>query len=142
MNTIRKSIFETNSSSTHSISIDDTMINYSSITPDENGNIILIGGQFDWEEKDFYDALTKANYCAIDQLRNESNIKMLKKVLIEQTGANDVILDFSGDYKHKNWSYIDHQSLGTSDEAFESEETLRNFIFGRESVLHTDNDNH
>ena len=77
MKTIRKSVFETNSSSTHSISIDDSGANYTSITPDRDGNIVLKGGQFGWEIGDFNDPLTKANYCAVDQLSDEDNIKML-----------------------------------------------------------------
>ena len=142
MKTIRKSDFETNSSSTHSISIDDSGANYTSITPDRDGNIVLKGGQFGWEIGDFNDPLTKANYCAVDQLSDEDNIKMLKNVLMEQTGAKRIVFDFSEDYKHTNWSYIDHQSVGTSNNAFKSEETLRDFIFSKDSVLHTDNDNH
>ena len=143
MKTIRKSIFETNSSSTHSVSIDETGTNYGSITPDSDGNIVLEGGEFGWKEESHRDPLIKANYCAIDQFGNEKNIEMLKKVLIDQTGATNVIFDFSINCAgHKNWSWIDHQSAGISNDAFESEETLRNFIFSKYSILHTDNDNH
>lgn len=143
MKKIREGVFETNSSSTHSISIASgkcKMID--TIFPDENGDIVLNGGQFGWEIREYNNAITKANYCAIDQFDNLDRIKMLSEVILEQTGAKRLILDFTNNYKDKNYSYIDHQSEGTSNEAFESKEILRNFIFNPESVLYTDNDNH
>lgn len=112
------------------------------IFPDENGDIVLDGGQFGWEVKEYNGAITKANYCAIDQFDNLDRIKMLSEVILEQTGAKRLVLDFSTDYKDKNFSYIDHQSEGTSNEAFVSKEKLRSFIFDPNSVLYTDNDNH
>lgn len=133
MITSRKSVFETNSSSTHSISISSSTDVFSSITPDENGNIVLTGGEFGWENESYNDPLTKANYCALDYKNNKSKLGMLKKVILEHTGAKAVILNLDG--------YIDHQSAGTSEEAFESEEILKRFIFGKNSFLETSNDN-
>lgn len=140
MKKIRRNVFETNSSSTHSISIADNLEGiYDTIIPDEDGNVILQGGKFGWEVARYNDALTKANYCAIDNLYDDENIELLVKVIKEQTNCNEVILSFSLD--GWNYSYIDHQSRGTSLDAFESENTLREFIFNPNSVLYTDNDN-
>jgi len=134
MKTIRHSAFETNSSSTHSICVNwDTKV-FESITPDKDGNIVLEGGEFRWEIENYSDPLTKANYCALDVDGNDEWMFMLREVITEHTGAKDVILKLAG--------YIDHQSLGTSHEAFESKEKLKAFIFGDGSVLETDNDNH
>ncbi len=142
METIRRSVFETNSSSSHSIVINDSATDFTSMIPDKDGNIVFTGGEFGWEQENYNDPWTKANYCAIDQQDNHANINMLKEVIKEQTGAKKVLFDFDTDYNEKKESYIDHQSAGTSDEAFASKETLKKFIFGKGSVLYTDNDNH
>jgi hypothetical protein len=135
---IRHAVFETNSSSTHSISIQsfkpiDGILD--TIYPDSNGNITLFGGEFGWEEETYNDALTKANYCAVDAEGDNKKLEMLSKLIKQHTGAKEVI------YELKN-SYIDHQSQGTSYKAFSDLESLRAFIFNPNSILQTDNDNH
>jgi len=143
MKQIREKVFETNSSSSHSITIEPSNDGlYDIIIPDDDGNITLTGGEFGWGIEEFSDALTKANYCGVDNLSNEDKLDILKEVIREQTGCNEVIIDISEDWKDANHSYIDHESHGTSDEAFESKETLRDFIFSKNSVLYIDNDNH
>jgi len=140
---IREKVFETNSSSSHSITIEPSNDGlYDTIIPDDDGNIILTGGEFGWGIEEHNDALTKANYCGVDNLLNEDKLDMLKEVIREQTGCNEVIIDISEDWKDSNHSYIDHQSHGTSREALESKETLRQFIFNKNSILYIDNDNH
>lgn len=141
MKTIRYSVFETNSSSTHSISISENMDLLDSITPNEDGNIVLTGGEFGWSWIRFNDTLTKANYCAVDQKDNEQNLALLVKVLKDQTGAKEIIFYFSEDDNKPNWSYIDHDSEGNSNTVFKNEETLRNFLFNPKSILFTGNDN-
>jgi hypothetical protein len=133
---IRSNVFETNSSSTHSISISDNLDGIlETIVPNDNGIIILIGGEFGWEWEKYNDALTKANYCAVD---NPNNRDMLIKVIKEHTGAKDVVIVVDESW---NSSYIDHQSGGTSNKIFETEETLKNFIFNPKCWLFTGNDN-
>lgn len=129
--TTRQSTFETNSSSTHSISISsDTNL---LTTIPHNGTIILTGGEFGWERAEYNDALTKANYCALDTRNFEEKRKMLVEVLKEHTGANEIVFQLEG--------YIDHQSHGTTEMAFKDKETLKLFIFNPVSVLETSNDN-
>jgi hypothetical protein len=138
MKKVRGQVFETNSSSSHSIIIEmcyDTDI-LDTIIPDKDGNITLTGGEFGWGPESYNDALTKANYCLVDQREDDEKIDMLKKVIKEQTGCNEVLIDFN------EWVYIDHQSLETSEEAFQSEEHLRGFIFNPNSELVIDHDNH
>lgn len=65
MQNIRKSVFETNSSSSHSIHIDTSTELNDFIIPNDDGNVVLNGGEFGWEYIRFNDALTKANYCAV-----------------------------------------------------------------------------
>jgi hypothetical protein len=135
---IRKSLFETNSSSTHSITIQESG-DYTSIK--HNGKIELFGGEFGWEWVAYRDALIKANYCAVYAAGNESKTEMLKEVISEHTGAEVEILVQRDDYDKEGYSYIDHQSSDTADDAFASRETLKDFIFGVNSTLYTGNDN-
>ena len=138
MKKIRKNIFETNSSSTHSISVCGNEIDsdmYDFIIPNENGEIIFSNSIcFSWGFEKFNDAHTKALYCIADHIGEQEKIDMVKKVISEQTGCNNIIVSIN-DYM------IDHQSYGTSNEVFESEEKLKNFIFNKNSWLFIGNDN-
>ena len=140
---IRPNVFETNSSSSHSISIaqngNEEILD--TIIPNEDGRIVLNGGEFGWGYEKYNDALTKANYCAVDVQHNDDKIEMLEEVLMEQTGAKEIIFEFSDNYKDPNWSYIDHESCGTSIDAFVTKDTLKDFIFNKRSWLFIGNDN-
>lgn len=135
---IRTGVFETNSSSSHSISISsdsEHILDGTTLVPDYNGIIKLRGGEFGWEWERFFDAATKANYCAVGCKNNDSLTEMLIEVIKEQTGAEEVIVAIG---EH---SYIDHDSTEVYEPAFEDKETLRNFIFNKKSLLYTGNDN-
>jgi hypothetical protein len=136
---IRKGVWETNSSSSHSISIADADKQFvvdTSFMPEEDGVLKLYGGDFGWEWNKINDAETKANYCAVYAMHDSYKSDMLSEVLQEQTGAKEVEFAFSdGD------SYIDHQSNDIASDAFGSKEKLRNFIFNLNSWLFTGNDN-
>jgi len=133
MKNIRTNVFETNSSSSHSISISDSDGVLDTIAPDENGNIVLTGGEFGWAWEQINDPLTKANYCAVDVQHNEEYLKMLVDVIKEHTGCNEVILDIGG--------YIDHESVGNSLIGFKSYQALKNLLFNPNSYIFTGNDN-
>ena len=144
MNKIRHKVFETNSSSTHSISIDTNNIGLMEILfPDDEGNIVLNGGEFGWCHETFYAAVDKASYMAIYAQEwggpnKDQFIETLKNVIKVQTGAKDVIFNFTDES-----SYIDHQSVENHDYdyLFEDERLLRLFIFSKNSFLRTGNDN-
>jgi hypothetical protein len=155
----RSGVFETNSSSTHSICIDRKSKNGfmdTSLVPDENGVVHLQGGEFGWSYERFHDAQSKASYVAIyldvwvnDLLQKEKMKNEFVELIKTQTGATEVSFDFSADYDSessldKNWSYIDHQSVEDRDLDYlwDDLEDLRQFIFNPNSVLITDNDNH
>lgn len=143
MKVTRAAIFETNSSSTHSISIEGG--SYSpDVFPLDAGVCKVHPGEFGWDVARFTDAASKASYCLtyVKGLggRGDAETQMLRDVLKAETGCEvEFVLD--GDACHK-WGYIDHQSSGECMRAFESEDTLRDFIFNPHSVLVTDNDNH
>src|SRR6185436_17955269 len=134
MRNIRSGVFETNSSSTHSIVIsENTNGILDTIVPDDEGVIILSGGEYGWSWEKFNDPLSKANYCALDLQKNPANIRMLADVITQHTGAKKVVFSLEG--------YIDHQSAGASETAFVNSEVLKNFIFNPKSWLFTGNDN-
>lgn len=133
MKNIRHGVFETNSSSTHSLTIKPG--NHILKFPEnDEGKIVIDQGEFGWEVVDYHDAYTKASYCYTDNVNDGDRLEMLKDVIMEVTGKEVVFGNISG--------YVDHQSCGTSNDAFVSRETLKDFIFNPKSVLHTDNDNH
>lgn len=136
-------MFETNSSSTHSITVacDCKSANFkaSKLRVGEGGVCTIYPGQFGWEEERFTDCATKASYCltwANQQDQKELFLDMLRSVIKREMG--DVKIEFFEDKE----AYIDHQSNDEAADVFESEELLHRFIFDPASVLITDNDNH
>jgi len=136
MKQVRQEVYETNSSSSHSISIAswNRKTIYDTLIPDEDGVIKLTGGDYGWEGGSSRDCLDKCNYCAQDTINNQAYSDMLAEVICEHTGARLVVFDCDG--------YIDHQSQGTSYDAFSSKDTLKEFLFNPRSYLDIDNDNH
>ena len=147
MKNVRHSVFETNSSSSHSISISKSTELLGTLQINNDGECIIDCGEFGWECDTHSDSYTKAQYAltwARDHNRQqEENLAMLSKVIRNQTGAAKVVLEL-GEMDNRGYysnGYIDHQSDGVCAEAFESEEKLRQFIFNKNSVLETGNDN-
>ena len=133
---IRTGVFESNSSSSHVITLSKDTKNFFmdlSMVPDPDGEINIEGGEFGWEVEKYDDASTKANYAAEFAKNNVSYLNMLRDVIQEQTQAKVVNINPSG--------YIDHQSDSVASVAFVNKESLRNFIFNKNSILFTSNDN-
>lgn len=145
MKTIRNNVFETNSSSSHSLCIAECDLDNldGMIYPNEEGKIILTGGQFGWGYEEYNDSLTKANYCAVAFLENENYLEMLKEAIIEHTKCKEVvILAELYNYESPYNSYIDHQSSDEAINSIRSKVDLKYFLFNPSSVLIIDNDNH
>lgn len=145
---IRKGIFETNSSSTHSIHIDETTQVYETIMPNEKGYVSLTGGEFGWEQEIYDDPLTKANYLYVYAKdwsgdRSSDFLEILYTVIQEHTGCEAVIFEEDGS-DYDPYGYIDHQSVDGQEYhyLFEDPSKMKQFIFGKGSYLETDNDNH
>lgn len=130
---IRTGVFETNSSSSHSISLgkDDLPFVYSPMLPDREGKIYLYSDHFGWEWSKYNDALTKATYVAIAYKNNDSMLESLVDLIKQTTGCYDVIIDVED-------GYIDHQSYETAPSDIDD---IKNFIFNSNSWLFTGNDN-
>ena len=138
MRTTRTKVFETNSSSTHSISISNIV---KEKLPDFHGETFTLnGGEFGWGYKEFTDWQIKANYAAIaiENRKDETHKEWLTDLIKEETNCGDVIFVLGLDDLR---SYIDHQSSVVYWDNISSKEDLYNFIFGN-STLTIDNDNH
>ena len=149
---IRRGCFETNSSSSHSLTISNSGRCYADLPIikefyDEKTEtywancVVLTGGEYGWGVEHYTDSWEKANYLATHLLcyrqDDERQKEMFESVIKSETGADNIFYDFT-----ESQAYIDHQSVGDADEAFESVDSLKNFLFNRASILIIDNDNH
>lgn len=152
---IRQGVFETNSSSTHSI-----IINYSD-TFDDIPNISAIkatGDEFGWENESYNDFYTKLNYiitylfgsCESEEdynkIKNKKEYKLLVEVLKTETGIDLYVPSIieakeNAQYNFDYYGYIDHQSCDVAEEVFKSYQDLSCFLFNSSSILYTGNDN-
>jgi hypothetical protein len=140
---VRKGIFETNSSSCHSIILGKGDFERTGNRFDVEGGVIRIyPGEFGWGPERFSDAATKASYALTwaKQAESEECLEMLETVIMEVTGYE---VEFAGScVTYSPWGHIDHQSSEVGRELFVSEDVLENFIFNPNSILVIDNDNH
>lgn len=132
---IRTGVFETNSSSAHSITLASATQQFilDTIYPDQFGRVYVNGGEFGWEWRKYNDAQTKLDYA----YQGNVDVEMLERVVKEQTGATEVVFSKEG-YES---GYIDHQSSGTVNEVCIDDARTRDFIFNKNSWLFTGNDN-
>jgi hypothetical protein len=132
---IRTGVFECNSSSSHSIALagKDKEFILDTIYPNQHGIIYVNGGEYGWEWVKYNDAITKLSYAYQSRVDTE----LLKRVVMNQTGATDVIFN----EKSLEEGYVDHESTGTANKVCTNDEDARNFIFNKNSWLFTGNDN-
>jgi len=143
MKNIRKGVFETNSSSMHSVHIEKGDVPYLTIEPDENGEILIEYGEFGWGPDTAHSPREIASYCltATQYTSDEqASMEMLREVMEEHTGAKVKFCEQENEYYPKG--YIDHQSTDTAVGVFVSKGGLKDLIFGRNSYVEIDNDNH
>jgi hypothetical protein len=107
--------------------------------------------EFGWQVMHYHDFPSKLNWATLLAKRYEPRWNMLKAVLKEDFDVDAVYdcLDWDEEeddtdsfYKRSVWGYIDHSSIDEQNAAmFESEETLRAWLYGIESYIHNQNDN-
>jgi hypothetical protein len=107
--------------------------------------------QFGWEPYVFKDPGDRIifSYLQTVYAKRLDWLEMLEKVIKKNTKVKKIIWNISLEYKEderkgKSWAYIDHQSSaeeGRNFEMFVNMKTLKDFIFGSNSKIITDNDN-
>jgi len=130
MKVIRKSIFETNSSSSHSLSL-GTLVDLPEQDIDEL-EITLGDGEYGWDWTDYDSWLDKADYITVDAREDQEKLAIIKKVIM--------MVYPSATIKFVDSGYIDHESCGIFWSEYKSEEEVKTFIFG-DGGFSTGNDN-
>ena len=153
---VRKGVFETNSSSTHAISICEFDVNKHKIPE----TLVFKTGEYGWECDSYYDTESKASYLwtailseyqYLDQEEDLIKIKGSLTKLLNDAGVKNVYFE---DYPYETspWNersyiqsdgYIDHAGdlYGWANEMIEEPELLYGYLFNSESVVLTGNDN-
>lgn len=141
---VRRGVFETNSSSMHSISVMGAprMVD-KSVFPDE---LVLTGDEYGWSGPPLTSYVDKLNYMVTEYQYREDMLELIRTVYEDYTGKRLVI-----DIDEDDYIYIDHQSQGTIAEfigyfeGYEEKslnEALADFIFNENKFIIIDNDNH
>lgn len=135
---VRSSVFETNSSSTHSLvvsNLNDLLEQPFSDIDIKNGSITVEQGEFGWEWETYSSVYDKLMYLATASKENPEHRQMICDAVKEHTGL-DVIFD------DENEGYVDHQSSDVPDVVWSlGVEGVKKFLFNPRSVLETGNDN-
>lgn len=157
---VRASVFETNSSSSHSLVLSPTMSNM--VEPPLPEHCVIDGvynifpEEYGWEIESHYSIDEKASYLYVDAMigaddgvdpndefyRNDNiKLKLIADAFKEYAGV-DVFFHRSDD-KYHPYGYIDHQSVGLCGEVFDDGVNgVIRFLFSTNSYFETDNDNH
>jgi hypothetical protein len=145
MKVVRNSVFETNSSSSHSLSLGSDDLNTQPFDNQdtERGYIEVGCGEYGWEIETYTSVYSKISYLItyVDESTDclstdvDPRIGLIKQVIKDYSGLDSVFIYGTG--------YIDHQSMDVPAEIIEGGyETIRQFLFSKDSYFETDNDNH
>lgn len=151
---IRHSVFETNSSSSHSLVFSKKNRGYNYDLPvDENGVLTIPFGEFGWGPDLLKTPIQKLSYLITDNggyhyddndrpwdslveevLANDHIQKILEMVKAHCPAIKEIVFEPASSYYPRG--YIDHDSVGTSRDADPEE-----LIFNNDILIVIDNDN-
>lgn len=153
---IRKKVFETNSSSSHSLTMSsgDLVKRPFAAKVLREGVVELTVGEYHWEWRRYYEPQAKLAYLLTQitdgnlpsgdsesitaQLREDNErFAMLEQVVLDHTGCKLLVNPGSGGIDHQ--SGPQEKSIGL--ELFNNADTLRDFLFKADSYIETGNDN-
>ena len=144
---IRRKVFETNSSSMHSLTVEKKGITeYLHVDEDEN-KVIVNFGEFGWGYETYNDAETKLSYLitmlaqynsfSAEELYDTDEFRRINNIVASRCECDGIIIDDSYD------GYVDHQSVERIGSLMsEYDCTIEEFIFDSGITLIIDNDNH
>ena len=155
MQQIRANVFETNSSSSHSLVIsEEGLLDLCPFSRHvmESGIIHIESSEYGWEVEYYNDVYSKLSYLFTDAMRGERNsvdfkeysnekLDLIKQAVKEHTGLE---CEFrTEDDVYYPYGYIDHQSVGLCEDVWDKGvEGVIQFVFNPGSYFETDNDNH
>lgn len=142
---VRKGLFETNSSSVHSIVIGN---NGEDIHKHLPTTLEFYGGEFGWEHEVYTDTDSKASYlytsivnCRSD-INVEDTLKRIKQILAKWN-VKAVFEELDENNNFRGFCYVDHayDNIGLINELTTNEDLLMNYLFSSGSSVETGNDN-
>ena len=147
---VRKGLFETNSSSTHSIVIGNNGEDIYANLPEE---VYFGGGEFGWEHEEYRDTQSKADYLYTVIVKQDllEAIPYITETL-KKWGVNAKFQEledktsWNGAYTYKDFSnfcYVDHsyEAKELVEDILKDEALLMNYLFSDGSFIETGNDN-
>lgn len=137
MENVRANVFETNSSSSHSVSVTiESEGVLDTIAPDKRGEILIHGDDWSYAEFSSSDSLEKAGAIAImfHLTEDEDLKKMFEKVVLEHTGATKIVYDIRTHGEKLN-SYMSSEVMCELERATKNKTQLKNFIFNKYSEI-------
>ena len=130
---IRAAIFETNSSSTHSLTVKNTDLKYE--TPKVGNKVVISTGEYGWGPEELVGWEAKASYLATyawlygEEYHRDKLIKVLEEYLKVPVCVQ--VLEYS---------HIDHQSTEAARDMF-TDPPMKDIIFSKNYKIRIDNDN-
>lgn len=147
---IRSSVFETNSSSSHSLTLGKSSLQPLIATEDElkTGTVIIHLGEYGWEWARLYSCRNKMSYlatqvksqydthsdAAFNEAISDGPLQMLKDLVLQLTGCQTKFIGVDN-------SYIDHQSYARGVHLFDNMDELKAFLLDETAYIQTGNDN-
>ena len=139
MRVVRRDLFETNSSSVHTLCVSKT------VNPDKPDKVVFARGRFGWGPEVFNDMSDRLSYLyenllgIADESTRNSYIDMLKKYL------DSIHVEYAFEHDADRYCGIDHpeDSEGVIQSLFDGDDQtlLDRFMFGKDSCVICDNDN-
>lgn len=147
---LRSKVFETNSSSSHSLTLSAELLTKQPLPPEvlRAGVLKVTGGEYGWEWYRYYLPVNKINYLAAQALQDMGSdvagdaqtarqtspaFDLLCEVVESHTGCKVELSSFQ--------SEIDHDSVGCCDDVLKDRDALHRLIFDADSYVETGNDN-
>lgn len=155
MKSIRSKVFETNSSSSHSLTCSKEVLAQSELIPKkyaECGKLPIDLKGYGWEYYRYYLFMDKVSYLATQLFNGQDDeyvqaydvresidrgtdaLAMLHRAVYNLTGC-EVYYPVSGGF------YIDHESVGVGSELYRDIKDLEEFLLNEASYIETGNDN-
>jgi hypothetical protein len=147
---IRKNVFETNSSSVHSLAMvgSDRFNKYNF-----GENVVVKSDEYGWSGDDLVTPIEKLSYiCTMIQYKDDANIldsiyfKWLREMFKDYTGSNLIYKACDENSEYYKHGYIDHQSTDVLDDLWDNTEevfksNMRDVVFNEKYFIGIDNDN-
>ena len=134
MRNIRNGVFETNSSSMHSLSVIGTK-KFSQRKYEEETHVFE--GEFGWGYEVLSEPVEKLSYLITYYRENKDMLERISRIFEEYTGSTLIIHD-----EEEYEGYIDHESMDCLNGDVTDDDSIRDIIFSDSHTIIIDNDNH